>query len=98
MDLECHVEAYPPPAISWKRAGITLSNNQHYTISHFATADEYTDSTLRVITIEKKQYDKYECHAANKLGSNYSTVELFGKLPRKFQFVELISSFSYLHD
>ncbi|KOB64600.1 Lachesin, partial [Operophtera brumata] len=30
MDLECHVEAYPPPAITWLKDEIQLSNNQHY--------------------------------------------------------------------
>ena len=53
MDLECHVEAYPPPAILWVKDEVTLSNNQHYSISHFATADQFTDTTIRVITIEK---------------------------------------------
>ncbi|XP_067213867.1 lachesin isoform X2 [Linepithema humile] len=77
MDLECHVEAYPPPAIIWLKDGIQLSNNQHHTISHFATADEYTDSTLRVITIEKRQYGEYKCRAANKLGTDETTIELF---------------------
>ncbi|XP_014209726.1 lachesin isoform X2 [Copidosoma floridanum] len=77
MDLECHVEAYPPPAITWLKDGYQLSNNQHYSISHFATADEYTDTTLKVITIEKKQYGKYMCKAANKLGTAETEVELF---------------------
>ncbi len=27
-DLECHVEAYPPPAIKWYRDNILLSTNQ----------------------------------------------------------------------
>lgn len=30
MDLECHVEAYPPPAIVWLNNGVQLTNNQHY--------------------------------------------------------------------
>lgn len=30
MDLECHVEAYPPPAIVWVKDDVQLSNNQHY--------------------------------------------------------------------
>jgi len=30
MDLECHVEAYPPPAITWHKQEAQLSNNQHY--------------------------------------------------------------------
>ncbi|CAH1958152.1 unnamed protein product [Acanthoscelides obtectus] len=77
MDLECHVEAYPPPAITWEKEGIQLSNNQHYKISHFAVADEFTDTTLRVITIEKRQYGQYACKAANKLGTADGRVELF---------------------
>uniref|UniRef100_U5EKE0 Putative amalgam n=1 Tax=Corethrella appendiculata TaxID=1370023 RepID=U5EKE0_9DIPT len=77
MDLECHIEAYPPPAIVWVKDEIQLSNNQHYSISHFATADEFTDSTLRVITIEKRQYGDYQCRAVNKLGQAEAKVELF---------------------
>ena len=84
MDLDCHVEAYPPPAISWLKDDVQLSNNQHYSISHFATADEYTDTTIRVITIEKKQYGKYICRAANKLGTAETTVELFGNFVLPF--------------
>lgn len=30
MDLECHVEAYPPPAIVWLNNGVQLTNSQHY--------------------------------------------------------------------
>ncbi|XP_017787557.1 PREDICTED: lachesin-like [Habropoda laboriosa] len=77
MDLECHVEAYPPPAIVWLKDDFQLSNNQHYSISHFATADQYTDTTIRVITIEKRQYGEYTCRAANKLGTAETKVELF---------------------
>ncbi|KAJ0182960.1 hypothetical protein K1T71_000936 [Dendrolimus kikuchii] len=76
MDLECHVEAYPPPAIIWLKDEVQLSNNQHYRISHFATADEFTDTNLRVITIEKRQYGIFTCKAQNKLGSAEAYVEL----------------------
>lgn len=77
MDLECHVVAYPPPAITWWKDDVQLSNNQHYSISHFATADEFTDTTLRILTVEKRQYGKYYCRAANKLGNDEASVELF---------------------
>ncbi|KAK0176597.1 hypothetical protein PV328_000716 [Microctonus aethiopoides] len=77
MDLECHVEAYPPPAISWLKDDVQLLDNQHQKISTFATADEYTDSTIRILTIEKRQYGEYVCEAANKLGTAKTTVELF---------------------
>lgn len=30
MDLKCHIEAYPAPAIVWVKDGVSLSNNQHY--------------------------------------------------------------------
>jgi len=77
MDLECHVEAYPPPAITWIKDDQQIANNMHYLISNFATADEFTDSTLRVITLEKRQYGNYKCHAKNKFGEDSATVELF---------------------
>jgi hypothetical protein len=51
----------------------------YYSISHFATADEFTDTTIRIITIEKRQYGQYVCRAANKLGTAEARVELFGK-------------------
>lgn len=76
-DLECHVEAYPPPAITWLKDGQVLSNNQHYQISIFSTADEYSDSTLRVLTVEKRQYGSFLCKAGNKLGFSEAYVELF---------------------
>ena len=40
-----------------------------YRVSQFTTADEFTDTTLRVITIEQNQYGNYSCRATNKLGS-----------------------------
>lgn len=77
MDLECKVEAFPAPAVSWHKDNFQLTNNQHYRISNFATADELTITTLRVITVEKKQYGQFTCRAANKLGVSEAKVELF---------------------
>ena len=31
------------------------TNNNNFRVSHFAFDDEYTDTTLRIITVEKKQ-------------------------------------------
>ncbi|XP_025203435.1 lachesin-like isoform X2 [Melanaphis sacchari] len=77
MDLECHVEAYPPPAVIWLNNGVQLSNNQHYRISHFATTDETSDTTIRIITIENRQYGDYICKASNILGTAEVTVTLY---------------------
>jgi hypothetical protein len=78
MDLECKIEAYPQPAITWYKDGFQLSTNQHYRISHFAISDEITTTILRILTAEKKQYGMYECQAANKFGVSKGHVELVG--------------------
>jgi neuronal growth regulator 1 len=77
QDLECHVEAYPPPQITWTKESRILTNDKHYKISNFNTADEFTDSTLRVITVEAYQYGEYQCTAVNKLGQDQARVELY---------------------
>jgi len=50
-----------------------------FRISHFATADEFTDTTIRIITIEKRQYGDYICKASNVLWTAEVTVNLYGK-------------------
>jgi hypothetical protein len=74
VDIECHVEAYPAPQVVWTKDSYIISNNRHYKKTDFNTADEFTDSTLRVITIEEKQYGDYMCEARNKLGGDSGVV------------------------
>jgi len=50
-----------------------------FSISHFATTDEVTDSTIQIITIETQQYGDYICRATNILGTAEDTVTLYGK-------------------
>ncbi|MPC33185.1 Lachesin [Portunus trituberculatus] len=53
------------------------SNPVHlFRVSQFATADEYTDTTLRVLSIEKRQFGNYSCTATNKLGQSSAIVTL----------------------
>ena len=49
-----------------------------FRMSQFATADEFTDTTLRVLTIEKRQYGNYTCKAVNKLGQYSTQIVLYG--------------------
>lgn len=77
IDLECHVEAYPPPQIVWVKDEFLLSNSKKYKISNFATADEFTDSTLRIVGLDSKQYGDYKCKAVNKLGSDEAEINLY---------------------
>lgn len=76
-DLECRVEAYPTPQISWIKDGVQLSNNQHYRTSHFASIDEFTDTTIRVISADSRQYGTYVCKAVNKLGEGSANIEFY---------------------
>ncbi|KAG1680463.1 Lachesin [Nymphon striatum] len=77
MDLQCTVEAYPSPSIQWYKDNTQLVNDQHYGLTNFATTDQTTDSTLRVISIQKSQYGDFECYAENKLGSATAKIRLF---------------------
>merc|ERR1711893_335874 len=55
MDLECQIEAYPPPAIKWYMLGKSdpLTTNQHFRIAHFVNDDQHVNTILRAVTIEK---------------------------------------------
>lgn len=75
-DLHCSVEAFPSPSISWVKDGHELSNNQHYSVAIFDTSNEFSQTTLRVKKIEKRQYGVYQCRAANKFGVSEAEVRL----------------------
>lgn len=75
-DLHCNIEAFPSPAISWIKDGHELNNNQHYSIAIFDTSSEFSQTTLRVKKIEKRQYGVYQCRAANKFGVSEAEVRL----------------------
>ncbi|GAB6018807.1 hypothetical protein CHUAL_000468 [Chamberlinius hualienensis] len=77
LDILCTIEAYPVPTVVWIKDKHVLANDMHYQISNFAAASEFTKSTLRVVTIENRQYGYYICKAENRLGSNHATFELF---------------------
>ncbi|XP_065205504.1 lachesin-like [Planococcus citri] len=76
-ELECRVEAYPIPQITWIKDGIQLASNNHYKTNHFPSIDEFTDTMLRVVTTEKGQYGTYVCKAVNKLGDASAYIQFF---------------------
>lgn len=75
-DLRCSVEAFPSPSITWIKDGVELSNNQHYSLDIFDSSNEFSQTTLRVKKIEKRQYGTYLCRAANKFGYSEAEVRL----------------------
>lgn len=75
-DLHCSIEAFPSPSITWLKDGQELNNNQHYSVAIFDTSSEFSQTTLRVKKIEKRQYGIYTCRAANKFGISEAEVSL----------------------
>jgi neuronal growth regulator 1 len=68
IDIECHIEAYPLPAIIWVKNDMILSDNEHLRILHLETGESYIDSTLRVVNIKDEHFGDYRCKAVNKFG------------------------------
>lgn len=75
-DLHCSIEAFPSPSIIWLKDGQELNNNQHYSVAIFDTSNEFSQTTLRVKKIEKRQYGTYLCRASNKFGYTEAEVRL----------------------
>jgi len=70
VELVCHVEAYPRPTITWIHEGIQLTTNQLYVVDNgFTTADDFTETSVRIKKLGRRQLGKYYCRAQNKLGS-----------------------------
>lgn len=71
VELVCHVEAYPRPTITWVHNGIQLSTNQIYAVDNgYLTADDFTETSVRVKKLGPRQLGSYFCRAQNKLGSS----------------------------
>lgn len=35
INLECHIESFPSPAILWQKNGVEINNNQFYRYTHY---------------------------------------------------------------
>ena len=76
-ELTCHVEAYPSPTITWVHDGIQLSSNQLYTVdSGFTTSDDFTETSVRIKSLDRRLLGHYECRAQNKLGQGEGLIEV----------------------
>ncbi|XP_055331058.1 lachesin-like [Paramacrobiotus metropolitanus] len=76
-ELECIVEAFPPPQVEWVFEGRKIVSDQYYDVSTFSVVNEVTEMKLRVKNIQKKHYGIYQCVAHNKLGSATGKVDLY---------------------
>ena len=78
--LLCEIEAFPPPAINWRKDNQTIRNNGTFHVTHFASADEKTTSLLKV------GYYEFLIHAGS--GVPYDQLPLF--VPSNALFASLL--------
>ena len=77
VEMTCHVEAYPPPTITWVHDGIQLTSNKYFAVdSGFTTADDFTETSVRVKSLGRRELGVYECRAQNKLGQQERRINI----------------------
>ncbi|KAB7496423.1 Peroxidasin-like protein, partial [Armadillidium nasatum] len=59
-ELKCTAQGLPPPSITWKRDGSTVTNDQKYQIS--------SDGSLLIDNVSSEDEGLYECSASNYVG------------------------------
>lgn len=91
--LSCEIEAFPPPAIYWKKNNETIKNNGTFQIAHFASADEKMTTQLKVFETTMDQFGLYTCEAMNLLGKDSQALELYKSKVPILQPLDLNSGF-----
>lgn len=79
IDVECVVQAFPAPAISWYRDGKQIHNGGSYSISQIGSPDDVTTSVVKIHSVAAEHYGDYVCKATNKVGQAEARLNLFGK-------------------
>uniref|UniRef100_A0AAG5CW48 Ig-like domain-containing protein n=1 Tax=Anopheles atroparvus TaxID=41427 RepID=A0AAG5CW48_ANOAO len=77
IDVECVVQAFPAPAISWFRDGKQIHNGGAYSISQTGSPDDVTTSVVKVHSIASEHFGDYVCKASNKVGQAEARLNLF---------------------
>ncbi|XP_055375318.1 protein amalgam-like isoform X2 [Condylostylus longicornis] len=77
IELECDVEGFPAPAVSWYRNDKQLQSTGNFWITNNAAKHDITNSVLRISSVGEPDYGDYICKAENKLGNSEARVTLF---------------------
>ncbi|XP_023327472.1 lachesin [Eurytemora carolleeae] len=76
VSLVCDIEAYPAPAITWTKNGVSIVNEENYFVVHFSRGDTLTASTVKIDYLNPDHFGIYECHASNIHGEATQRLEL----------------------
>ena len=84
VELICHIEAFPRPSITWiSPKKNQLTTNLNYVVDNgYQTADDHTESSVRIRSLSRQHLGKYICRAQNKLGVKEQVI---GKLNRSWK-------------
>ncbi|KFB35803.1 AGAP004108-PA-like protein [Anopheles sinensis] len=77
IDVECVVQAFPAPAISWFRNDKQIHNGGAYSISQTGSPDDVTTSVVKIHSIQSEHFGDYVCKASNKVGQAEARLNLF---------------------
>ena len=71
VELGCQIEAFPRPTITWiSPKKNQLTTNLNYVVDNgYQTADDRTETTVRIKRLGRQHLGKYICRAQNKLGT-----------------------------
>ncbi|XP_058467363.1 lachesin-like [Malaya genurostris] len=77
IELECVVQAFPSPSISWFKNGHPIHNGGSYSISQTGQPDDVTTSVVKISSVESSHYGDYICKASNKIGHAEARLNLY---------------------
>lgn len=70
--LECQIDSYPPPLVTWFVNGVEIKPSPHYEIIF-----EEGKSTLLIIEVGPEDTGEYTCRAVSELGEAISSTTLY---------------------
>ncbi|XP_025104133.1 myosin light chain kinase, smooth muscle-like [Pomacea canaliculata] len=76
--LECQIDSYPPPLVTWFVNGVEIKPSPHYEIIF-----EEGKSTLLIIEVGPEDTGEYTCRAVSELGEAISSTTLYVQEPLK---------------
>jgi hypothetical protein len=79
--LECRITAYPHAANYWQKDGRRVVSSNKHRIEAYDDGDNQLTLSLRISDIDMTDYGKYQCVAANPLGRDQQTIQLFEYVP-----------------
>jgi len=77
--LECRITAYPHAVNYWQKDGRRIISSSKHRIEAYDEGDNKLTLSLRIVDIDADDYGRYDCVAANALGTDQQTIHLFGK-------------------